>query len=518
MSAAYARAAPAQHLEHLDVLVVGAGLAGIGLAGRVSAAFPARSCAVLEARGTLGGTWDLFCYPGVRSDSDMYTLAYRDRPWQGERSLAAGADILAYLRQAARDTGVEPMVRYHHRVVGASWSTDEERWTVEVERTDTGETVRLTAGLLLLCTGYYRYDEGYTPLLPGVERFGGRVVHPQHWPADLDHAGLRVVVLGSGATAMTLAPALAQRAAHVTIVQRSPSYVLSRPGADPLADRLRRRLPPSLAHRLVRWKNIWLQTGSYRLARRWPRLARRMLRAATLRLLPEGYPVDVHFHPRYEPWDQRLCLVPDADLFRCLADGRAEMVTDTVDAFTEAGPRLSSGRELRADVVVTATGLALLPLGDVAIVVDGEPVRLPDTVVYRGMMLGGVPNLVFVLGYVNASWTLKVDLVAEYVVRLLRRMDRSGATLAVARPVPGMPTTSLMALTSGYVLRSADRFPRQGDRDPWRMGTSYLRDLVDLRRRPVDDGVLELRRGGARPRGGTAAAGPGHRPVTPPHP
>jgi cation diffusion facilitator CzcD-associated flavoprotein CzcO len=361
-----------------------------------------------------------------------------------------------------------------------------------VHRSDTGQQVRLTARLLLLCTGYYRYDEGYTPPLPGVERFRGRLVHPQHWPADLDHSGSRVVVLGSGATAMTLAPALAEQAAHVTIVQRSPSYVLSRPAADPLAERLHRRLPDRIAHRLLRWKNISLQAGTYRLARRWPRLVRRVVRSATVRLLPEGYPVDVHFRPRYNPWDQRLCLVPDADLFRCLADGRAEMVTDTVETFTETGLRLSSGRELAADVVVTATGLALLPLGGVSLVVDGEPVRLPERVVYRGMMLGGVPNLVFVMGYVNASWTLKVDLVADYVVRLLRRMDRSCATVAVARAEPGMATRSLMQLTSGYVLRSAGEFPRQGDRDPWRMGSSYLRDLLAARRRPVGDGVLEL--------------------------
>jgi cation diffusion facilitator CzcD-associated flavoprotein CzcO len=503
-------------------------MAGIGLAGRVVAAFPTRRCAVLEARGALGGTWDLFRFPGVRSDSDMHTLAYRDRPWHGERSLAEGADILAYLRQAARDTGVEALVRYHHRVVRASWSTDEARWTVEVHRAGTGETVRLTASVLLLCTGYYRYDEGYTPPLPGVERFGGRVVHPQHWPADLDHTGARVAVLGSGATAMTLAPALAEQAARVTIVQRSPSYVLSRPGSDPLAGRLRRRLPARAASWVVRWKNIVLQTGTYRLARRWPGLFRRLLRAATVRLLPEGYPVDLHFRPRYDPWDQRLCLVPDADLFRCLRDGRVEMVTDTVATFTETGLLLASGREVPADVVVTATGLALLPLGDVALVVDGEPVRLPDTVVYRGMMLSGVPNLVFVVGYVNASWTLKVDLVADYVVRLLRRMDRSGTTVAVARPEPGMPTRPLMELTSGYVLRSAQHFPRQGDRYPWRVGTSYLRDLVDARRRPVEDGVLELSRPGgprltrdptAMPSAGTSTGSSDHSPdhwVTPP--
>ncbi len=477
--------------EHVDVLVVGAGLAGIGLAGRVLTAFPSRSVAVLEARSALGGTWDLFRFPGVRSDSDMYTLAYRDRPWRGERSLAAGADILAYLHQAARETGVEDRIRYQHKVLGAAWSSGEALWTVDVERLDTQRAVRFTTSLLLMCTGYYRYDEGYTPPLPGLERFTGPVVHPQHWPSDLDHAGRRVVVIGSGATAMTLAPALAERAAKVTIVQRSPSYVLSRPATDPLAARLR-RAPSRTAGWLLRWKNILLQSATYRLARWRPRTVRRLLRAATVRLLPEGYPVDVHFGPRYDPWDQRLCLVPDADLFRCLADGRAEMVTDTIETFTESGVLLSSGRHLTADVVVTATGLALLALGDVALVVDGTPVRLADTLVYRGMMLGGVPNLVFVVGYVNASWTLKVDLVAEYVVRLLRHLDRTGARVAVPRPEPGMATRPLMPLTSGYVLRSLDAFPRQGDRGAWRMRTSYLRDLLDVRRRPVDDGVLEL--------------------------
>jgi cation diffusion facilitator CzcD-associated flavoprotein CzcO len=489
--------------EHVDVLVVGAGLAGIGLAGRVLAAFPWRSCAVLEARGALGGTWDLFRFPGVRSDSDMYTLAYRDRPWRGERSLAAGADILAYLQRAAHETGVEGRIRYHHKVVGASWSSQEARWTVEVNRLDTQETVRFTTSLLLMCTGYYRYDEGYTPPLPGLDRFAGPVVHPQLWPSDLDHAGRRVVVVGSGATAMTLAPALAERAAKVTIVQRSPSYVLSRPGADPLAERLR-RLPSRTASWLLRWKNILLQTATYRLARWRPRTMRRLLRSATARLLPEGYPVDVHFRPRYAPWDQRLCLVPDADLFRCLADGRVEMVTDTIETFTESGVLLTSGRHVPADVVVTATGLALLALGEVSLTVDDQPVRLADTLVYRGMMLGGVPNLVFVLGYVNASWTLKVDLVAEYVVRLLRHLDRTGATVAVPRPEPGMTTRPLMDLTSGYILRSLDSFPRQGDRGAWRMRTSYLRDLVDVRRRPVEDGVLRL----SSPTGGEPADAP----------
>lgn len=480
--------------EHLDVLIIGAGLSGVGAAHHLQQAFPERSYALLEARGSLGGTWDLFRYPGIRSDSDMVTLGYRFRPWTDPVTIADGSSIRAYVTETAARAGIDQHIRYHHRAVAADWSWTEARWHVTVERTDSGETIRLAADFLMVCTGYYRYDEGYTPPLEGAADFAGRLVHPQHWPEDLDHAGMRVVVIGSGATAVTLVPAMAETAAHVTMLQRSPTYIVTLPSRDEVAARLARWLPPRAAYQLSRAKNIAAHVGIYQLARRRPTLVRRLIRQAAIRQLPEGYDVDTHLNPRYDPWDQRLCIVPDGDLFRAIRRGSASIVTDQIDRLTPSGVRLASGTELEADIVVTATGLNLLAFGGIDLSVEGTPVSLPDTVAYKGLMLSGVPNLAYVVGYTNASWTLKADLVSEYVVRLLRRMQKEGATVCVPEADPDVARLPLLDFAAGYVRRSVDAFPRQGDQGPWRVRQNFYRDAILLRFGPVADRALHLTR------------------------
>jgi monooxygenase len=481
--------------EHLDVLIVGAGLSGVGAAWHLQDRLPGRSYAILEAREDLGGTWDLFRYPGIRSDSDMHTLGYRFKPWTREQTITDGDSILEYVRETAREAGIDRRIRYRRRVVAAEWSSDEARWTVEVERVGTGESETLTCGFLWSCTGYYRYDRGYTPELEGVERFPGPVVHPQHWPEDLDYAGKRVVVIGSGATAITLVPAMAERAAHVTMLQRSPTYVASLPAEDPVAKRLRGRLPDRAVYAIVRWKNILLQTLIYRLSRRRPNALRRFIRRGVERALPPGYPVDVHFNPRYDPWDQRLCLVPDGDLFKSISAGDASVVTDRIASFTERGLALESGEELEADVIVTATGLSLLFLGGIELSVDGEPVDIPRAMAYKGMMLSGVPNFAFTVGYTNASWTLKADLVAEYVCRLLAHMGARGYDRCVPEvDDPAVTEQPLLDFTAGYVLRSIDEFPKQGSKEPWKLRQNYLVDIGKIRRGELEDGSMRFSR------------------------
>jgi monooxygenase len=477
--------------EHLDVVVVGAGLSGIGAACHLEMEHPGKTYAILEARHAIGGTWDLFRYPGIRSDSDMHTLGYRFKPWTEAQAIAGGASILEYIHETAREHGVEDKVRFHHRVVRAEWSTPDTRWTVEIERGDTGETEYMTCGFLLMCGGYYRYDEGYLPEFPGLESFGGRFVHAQHWPEDLDYAGRRVVVIGSGATAVTLVPAMARDAGHVTMLQRSPTYIISMPGRDPVADVLRRYLPDRLAYPMTRWKNVLLQALSYRLSRRRPRLVKALIRSGVKRRLPAGYDIDTHFKPRYDPWDQRLCLVPDGDLFEAIGDGSASIATDRIETFTEDGITLESGARLEADVVVAATGLNLLALGGVQLAVDGRPVELPETMAYKGMMLEGVPNFAFTVGYTNASWTLKADLTSEYVCRLLRHMDEHGHSRCM--PVNRDPTVTpqpFLDFTAGYVLRSLHQFPKQGSKTPWRLRQNYALDIKALRFDPIDDGAM----------------------------
>jgi cation diffusion facilitator CzcD-associated flavoprotein CzcO len=483
--------------EHLDVLVVGAGLSGVGAACHLQTRCPGTTYAILESRDTLGGTWDLFRYPGVRSDSDMYTLGYAFRPWPGSKSITDGPSILEYVRDTARDHGVDAKIRYRRRVVRADWSSADARWTVEVEHTDTTQRSTLTCGFLLGCTGYYHYEQGFTPAFAGTGDFAGRIVHPQHWPDDLDYAGKRVVVIGSGATAVTLVPAMAETAGHVTMLQRSPTYIVSLPARDPLAGALRRVLPETTAYSVLRWKNALLMMAGFKISKRWPEQVRGRIRDAARKQLPDGYDVDTAFTPRYDPWDQRMCVVPDGDLFAAIAGGRASIVTDTVDTFTGNGVRLGSGAELEADIVVTATGLNMQLLGGMTVAVDGRPVELSDTVGYKGMMLSGVPNLAIATGYTNASWTLKVDLVARHVCRLLNHMRANGyRQVTPRRPDPSLPTLPFIDLSSGYVQRSAAAFPKQGARTPWRLHQNYLRDLLMFRFSSLADPALEFSAGG----------------------
>ncbi|WBB68643.1 NAD(P)/FAD-dependent oxidoreductase [Micromonospora sp. WMMD812] len=486
--------------DHVDVLIVGAGLSGVGAACHLQRSCPGRTYAVLEARDAIGGTWDLFRYPGVRSDSDMFTLGYSFKPWTNPKAIADGDAIRDYVRETAREYGVDAHIRFRHRVVRAAWDSTTARWTVHAHREDTAETVELTCAFLYVCSGYYRYDEGYTPAFPGVDRFAGRLVHPQHWPSDLDHGGKRVVVIGSGATAVTLVPAVAERAAHVTMLQRSPTYILPLPSRDRFADALRRRLSARAAYPVVRWKNVLLTSASYQFSRRAPGLMKRLLRRAARRRLPVGYDLDRHFAPRYDPWDQRLCIVPDGDLFTAVQAGRASVVTDTVDTFTEHGVRLASGAELPADVVVTATGLNLLALGGMTLTVDGAAVDLAGTVAYKGMMLSGVPNLAMTIGYTNASWTLKADLVATYVCRLLRHLDRTGQQIVTPLPPPGEDRVPLIDLQAGYVLRSLDALPKQGASAPWRLYQNYPRDVLLMRHGRLADSGVRFSRAGSQER------------------
>ena len=470
--------------DEVDVLVVGAGLSGIGMGHRLAESCPDLSYAVVEARADSGGTWDLFRYPGVRSDSDMFTFSYPFRPWRGRDSLARGADILAYLRETARESGVDERIHVGCRAVAASWSTPEQRWTVEIEGTATtadgaadGVTVRrrVRAAYLHLAAGYYRYDTGYDPGFAGVEDFAGRVVHPQFWPQDLDHTGARVVVIGSGATAVTLVPAMTDRAAHVVMLQRTPTYIFSVPGSDAVADALRAVLPERMAHRAVRAKNVGIQTALYRLSRRRPALARRLVLGDVRRRLPEDV-VREHFEPPYGVWDQRLCAVPDGDFFEAVRTGRASVVTGHIDRFVPEGVRLTDGRVVEADLVVTATGLVMSVAGGLELTVDGEPVRLAERFVHRGTLLSGVPNASMTVGYTNASWTLRADLVARYVVRLLRHMRDHRLGVAVPVAPEGMRPGPILGLTSGYVRRAVDAFPKAGDREPWTLPQSYLHD------------------------------------------
>ncbi len=489
-------ASPAVSALDVDVLVVGAGISGVDAACRLAMHSPSTAWAVLEAREAIGGTWDLFRYPGIRSDSDMYTLGFPFRPWPGAAAIAAGADIRAYVEETARAFGVTERLHLGQRVERFEWSSPASRWSVTAS-TANGQVVH-TARLVYLATGYYSYESGHVVDFPGQDEFAGEVVHPQHWPEGMPVAGRRVVVIGSGATAVTLVPALvAQGAAGVTMLQRSPSYVAALPGRDVVAAGLHRVLPAGAAHRAVRGKNVLLSTAGYQALRRFPRAGRRLLRRRVMDRLPEGYAVDTHFSPRYDPWDQRLCVAPDGDLFDVLADGRAEVVTDTVERFERDGIRLRSGGWLPADVVVTATGLRIEVGGGAEVVVDGQPLDVSAAHVYKGAMLSDVPNLALAVGYTNASWTLRADLSARWFCSLLRYLDRHGYSVVIPRydedPVEGQESRPLLDLTSGYIRRGAHLMPRQGRRRPWRVVQSYLYDLAVMRLGPIDDGRLELR-------------------------
>jgi len=478
-------------MPHLDVLVIGAGLSGISAGHHLKMNCPWATWEIFEAREAIGGTWDLFRYPGVRSDSDMFTLGYSFRPWQRDDAIADGESILRYIRDTAAEEGIDRHIRFQRRVVAAEWSTEDARWTVTAERTDTGERFQLTCGFLFSCSGYYRYDQGYQPEFTDLDRYTGQLVHPQHWPEDLDWEGKRIVVIGSGATAVTLIPSLAGKAGHVTMLQRSPTYVTSLPTRNGLSNALRRALPTKWSGPANRWINALGTQAFFHLSRRRPDLVKRILLRQVARQLPEGYDVGAHFTPRYDPWDQRLCVVPDGDLFRAISAGRASVVTDTIDRFTEKGILLSSGTELEADIVVTATGLDLLFMGGVQLVVDGEEVQPGDRLTYKGMMLEGVPNAALAIGYTNASWTLKAELTCDYVTRLLNHMRATG--LRQCTPVNSDASVSaepLLGLSSGYVTRTVDRFPKQGNRFPWQVHQSYLKDYRALKRSGLEDAAM----------------------------
>lgn len=476
--------------EFVDILIVGAGLSGIGAAVHLRRDCPAKSLAILEARESIGGTWDLFRYPGIRSDSDMYTFGYRFRPWTEPRVFADGPSIAEYIKSTADQFGVRQLIRFQHRAITARWDSTSASWTVVVEHVDTAATSTMRCAFLYFCSGYYRYDEGFTPNLPGLDQFAGQIIHPQHWPDDLDYTDKHIVVIGSGATAITLVPNLAKSARHVTMLQRSPSYVSSRPSVDPLAERLRNRLPVKLAYSVVRWRNALFGIGFFELCRRRPEFVRKLLRNGAIKQLPPGYAVDVHFNPRYNPWDQRLCLAPDGDLFSVLRSGRASVVTDRIVSFTPTGITLESGATVEAEIVVMATGLNLLAIGGVQLEIDGMAVDLSQTVLYKGAMLSGVPNLAWTIGYTNASWTLKADLVAEYIAKLLNHMDTHGLTSVTPDATGITGRDPALDLASGYVTRSVAELPKQGERTPWRLHQNYVRDVWMLRRGPVDDGVV----------------------------
>jgi monooxygenase len=478
--------------EHLDVVIVGAGISGVSAAWHLQDRCATKSYAILEKREAMGGTWDLFRYPGIRSDSDMYTLGFRFRPWTERQAIADGKPILDYVKSTAAVYGIDKHIRLNHKVVGADWSSAENRWTLRIESNGTSKTITCT--FLFLCSGYYNYEQGYAPTFPGSEDFAGRIIHPQHWPVDLDYAGKNIVVIGSGATAVTLVPALANSGAgHVTMLQRSPTYIVSQPKRDKIADRLNRWLPEHMAYAAVRWKNVLQQSLLYGACKKWPLRMRKILLGYVERQLPEGYDVEKHFGPHYNPWDQRLCLVPSGDLFRAIRHGQAEMVTETIERFTATGIRLNSGRELPADIIITATGLNLQLFGGATVTVDGQPVDLTKTMAYKGMMLSGLPNMIYTVGYTNASWTLKADLVSEFACRLLNHMDANGFdTVVVEHPGSDVEERPFMEFTPGYVLRSLDELPKQGSRTPWRLNQNYLRDIPLIRRGKIADEGLRF--------------------------
>jgi monooxygenase len=484
-------------VEHLEVLIIGAGLSGIGAACHLQTQHPGKRYAILESRGEIGGTWSLFQYPGIRSDSDMYTFGYSFRPWTGAKSISDGNSILTYLHDTAKEYGVERHIRFEQRVVSADWSSSESHWLVEVEIGAARQTARYSCKFFYICCGYYDYDNGYAPDFPGQDRFQGQIVHPQHWPQDLNYTGRHVVVIGSGATAVTLVPALAEEAAHVTMLQRSPSYITALPAKDMVAESLRKVLPVRLAHRIARIKMILVTMFFYELSRRFPGLFKRLIRDAQKKYLPADYDIDTHFKPHYKPWDQRVCVAPDGDLFDAIKAGRASIVTDHIDGFTEEGIRLKSGRTLPADIIISATGLKLKALGGIRLAVDGVLIELGKTFTYKGIMLGNVPNMAFCVGYTNASWTLRADLSSLFVCRLMNYMDGHGYHQvepkadheALQPPVP------LLSFTSGYVVRSLDQFPKQSGKVPWKLPQNYLVDLLNLRLRPIDDGTLVFSKG-----------------------
>ncbi len=481
--------------EYVDILIVGAGLSGIGAAYHVQTRCPGKTYAILEGRENIGGTWDLFHYPGIRSDSDMYTLGFSFQPWRDPKAIADGPSILAYIKETAATYSIDQNIRFGHCVRRAEWASTDSLWTVRAERS-TGEVVTLTCNFLYMCTGYYQYESGYTPEWSGVDQFNGRIIHPQQWPTDLDYAGKRIVVIGSGATAVTLVPALAKQAAHVTMLQRSPTYIASLPSEDTVANWLSRHLPAQLAYNLIRWRNVLIMTYYYNLMRSHPAQAKQNLIQLVRNALGPDFDVETHFTPRYNPWDQRLCFVPDGDLFAALKSGNVSMVTNHIDRFTTTGIRLKSGKELTADIIVTATGLVMKLMSGVQLFVDGRSVELSQTLSYKGMMFSDVPNLAGAIGYTNASWTLKCELVSLYICRLINYMSRHGYTQCTPRKTdPSIQAEPIVDFTSGYIQRALRSLPHQGSRQPWKLYQNYFLDTFAFRFSKINDGTMEFKRG-----------------------
>jgi monooxygenase len=479
--------------NHFDVLIVGGGLSGIGAACSLTTHCPKKTYAILEGRARVGGTWDLFRYPGIRSDSDMFTLGYSFRPWVEGKAIADGHSILNYINETAKDYGVDKNIRFHHRVVRASWSSQDALWTVEAECGPDLQVARFTCDFLFICSGYYSYVEGYTPIFPGGQRFTGQLVHPQKWPEDLAYADKHVIVVGSGATAVTLVPAMARTAAHVTMLQRSPTYVVARPEQDAMANFLRRHLPAMLAYNLVRWRNILFGIYFFGLCKRSPERVKKWILDRVKGALGPDYDVGTHFTPHYNPWDQRMCLVPDGDLFESIKAGKASIVTDQIDTFTENGIKLRSGKELKGDIIVTATGLNLVALGSIQITVDGRHIDPANTLNYKGTMYGGIPNLASTFGYTNASWTLKAELTCDYICRVLNHMQAKGYKVCVPQnDDPSVKPEPWLNLNSGYILRAADKLPKQGSKTPWKLHQNYVKDVLSLKFGSLDDGVIRF--------------------------
>lgn len=477
-----------------DVIIIGAGLSGIGAAYHLQDKLPEKSYIILEGRDDLGGTWDLFRYPGIRSDSDLFTFGYDFRPWESSKGIADGPSIKSYIAQTARESGIDRRIIYKHKVLSVNWNSQECLWHIVTKRSDTKKKIEYRARWIFSGTGYYRYDEGYTPEFKGRNRFKGLIVHPQHWPERLDYDDKRIIIIGSGATAVTLLPALTDRAAHVTMLQRTPSYIMPLPEIEILSKILKPVLGKALAFKITRKKNILRQRWFYLFCQRFPDRAKKYIQKENAKRLPEGYPVDVHFNPPYNPWDQRLCAVPDSDLFQVLKEGKASIVTDRIKTFTRNGIQLESGKELEADIIVTATGLNLLPFGGIQIKVDGKKLHLPDHVAFKGMMLSGVPNLAFAVGYTTSSWTLKVGLLCEHFCRLLDHMDARDYDTAVPEADPEMETRPLLDFGAGYVQRSLLELPRRGLDFPWVMSWDYAEDVKLLRKGPVEDEHLKFGR------------------------
>jgi monooxygenase len=477
--------------NHFDVLIVGGGLSGIGAACSLQAHCPNKSYAILEGRPSIGGTWDLFRYPGIRSDSDMFTLGYSFRPWVEGKAIADGDSILKYIIDTAKDYGIDKHIRLNHSVKRASWSSKDALWTVDAECAPDQQPVRFTCGFLFLCSGYYSYAGGYTPLFPGIEQFAGQVIHPQKWPGDLDYANKRVVVIGSGATAVTLVPAMAKTAASVTMLQRSPTYVVARPEQDALANFLRRYLPSMIAYNLVRWRNILFGIYFYGLCKRSPERVKKWILDRVRGALGTDFDVSTHFTPQYNPWDQRMCLVPDGDLFEAIKQGKASVVTDGIETITGKGIKLRSGKELEADIIVTATGLQLVAFGDIRLSVDGRSIDPAKSLNYKGTMYSGIPNLASTFGYTNASWTLKAELTCDYICRVINHMDAKGYQVCVPQnDDPSIKEEQWLNLSSGYIQRSAQILPKQGSKTPWKLHQNYVKDVISLKFGALDDGIL----------------------------